>query len=120
MPDRADAVIPLSATELKQRLDRGEALVVLDVREDDERAYCAIPVPPTAADLHIPLSRLGPRIEEIQRLVADRPSVVYCHHGIRSLAVAGYLAERGASRIYNLDGGIEAWSTSVDPGVPRY
>jgi rhodanese-related sulfurtransferase len=110
----------LTAVQLKERLDRGEPLTVLDVREDDERAACAIPLPPTARDLHIPMHDVSERLEDVRRAVGPDPLVVYCHHGVRSLSVARWLARQGLGGVSNLTGGIDAWSTEVDPGVRRY
>lgn len=114
------AVAELSARGLKDRLDRGEPLAVLDVREDHERAYAAIPVPPTSADLHVPLGQVAARFGEIAAAAGGRPLVVYCHHGIRSEVAAIWLVRRGVEEVHNLGGGIEAWSIRVDPGIPRY
>jgi rhodanese-related sulfurtransferase len=110
----------MTADDLKRRLDRGEPVTVLDVREDDERAFCAIHLPPTATDLHVPMGLVSSRCAEIRRATAAAPLVVYCHLGVRSLAVARWLASQGMDRVHNLDGGIDAWSATVDPNVPRY
>ena len=58
-------------------------------------SLCAIAVPPTAGDLFIPMRQIPSQIDEVQAAVARGPLVVYCHHGVRSLAVAEWLAERG-------------------------
>jgi rhodanese-related sulfurtransferase len=110
----------ISAVELKQRLDRGDSLTLLDVRENDERAFCAIPVPPTAADLHIPMAQIPTRIDDLQSAAESAPLIVYCHLGVRSMTVASWLAGRGVRNAQNLEGGIDAWSRAVDPAVPRY
>jgi rhodanese-related sulfurtransferase len=60
------------------------------------------------------------RIDEIEAALSRGPMVVYCHHGVRSLAVAEWLAQRQPGQVFNLKGGIEAWSVEVDPSVPRY
>jgi rhodanese-related sulfurtransferase len=120
MPDAPTDVARLTVAELKGRLDRGEPLAVLDVREEFERAYCALPVPPNVTDLHVPIGAIPARAEEIRRAAAGRRLVIYCHHGVRSLAAARWLATRGVAGVANLDGGIDAWSVEVDPGVPRY
>jgi adenylyltransferase/sulfurtransferase len=52
--------------------------------------------------------------------VRDEPIVVYCHHGVRSAKAVRQLLEHGFASVENLDGGIEAWSLTVDPSVPRY
>ena len=115
-----EVVALLTARALKARLDQGEALAVLDVREDDERFYAAIPLPGEAVDLHVPLGEVSSRFEEIQQAASGRPLVVYCHHGQRSMVAATWLARRGLLDVHNLEGGIDAWTTQVDPKVRRY
>jgi rhodanese-related sulfurtransferase len=110
----------ISAEELKCRLDRGEPLVVLDVREDEERAFCALPVPSTAINLHIPIGQIPTRFDELERSAAKGPLVVYCHLGVRSRAVADWLLRQGVTQVVDVEGGIDAWSTRVDPSVRRY
>jgi rhodanese-related sulfurtransferase len=116
----APVVGTITAVALKSRLDGGEALTVLDVREDDERAFSAIRLPTTARDLHIPMNFVSGRLDELRALVGHEPLVVYCHHGVRSMNVARWLVRQGMAGVHNLAGGIDAWSESVDPGVPRY
>jgi rhodanese-related sulfurtransferase len=98
--------------DVKGRLDRGEDLVLLDVREPDEYAFCAI-----GGSVHIPLREVPGRMGELDR---EREIVVVCHHGIRSFQAAAFLRARGFDNVYNLAGGIDAWSVTVDPAVPRY
>jgi rhodanese-related sulfurtransferase len=109
-----------NALELKQRLDQGDYLTVLDVREDDERAYASIPVPASLVDLHVPLGEVRDRLEEIRAAAEGRLLVVYCHHGQRSMVAATWLARQGLGDLMNLEGGIDAWSTGVDSKVGRY
>ena len=110
----------LSAEALKIRLEGGDALAVLDVREVDERSYAAIPLPDGVVDLHVPLGEVAGRSREILEAAEGRPLVVYCHHGQRSMVAAAYLARRGLADAHNLEGGIDAWSRRIDPGVRRY
>ncbi len=112
-------IASISANELKGRMDRGERLVLLDVREPEERAFCAIPVSSTTTDLHIPIGELTNRYAELSEANAV-PLVIYCHLGMRSMAAARWLAAHGYSELHNLDGGIEAWSVEVDPNTARY
>jgi len=98
--------------DLKLRLDRGERIFILDVREPEEVAVAAFP-----QATHIPVGDVPSRLSELD---PDREIVVVCHHGIRSAQVAIYLARMGLERVYNLVGGIDAWSSSVAPDVPRY
>ena len=109
-----------SPEDLRRRLDEGESLVVLDVREDDERRYSTIPLPPIVEDLHIPIGHVSNELDAIRQAVTGRSLVIYCHHGIRSLATARWLAEQGLLDVINLEGGIDAWSMVIDPSVPRY
>jgi rhodanese-related sulfurtransferase len=106
-------VDPVSAPELSRLLrDEPERLVLLDVREDDERATAAI-----EPSLHIPMQEVTSRIAELPK---DRRVVVYCHMGTRSEMIAWFLEQKGFTGVGNLVGGIDAWSRTVDPTVPRY
>jgi monothiol glutaredoxin len=110
-PDAPAAIQQLTALELKAMLDRGEAFELVDVRTPQERAVARIDG-----------SRLLDQAYHDQLMALDRdtPLVFQCHHGIRSQAAAEYCREQGFRRLYNLTGGIDAWSTLVDPLVPRY
>ena len=106
-------VASVSPVQLADRLRSSPAAVVLlDVREPEERAFARI-----EPSMHIPIYEIAGRVEEIPR---DREVVVYCHSGSRSAMVAGYLESQGFERVANLTGGIDAWSRRVDPSVPRY
>jgi rhodanese-related sulfurtransferase len=98
--------------ELRQRFDRGEDLLIVDVREAQELALARFP-----RAMHVPMGELPSRLAELD---SKREIVVVCHHGIRSAQVAMYLAANGFERVSNLSGGIDAWSTTVDPSTPRY
>ncbi len=111
----------LSARELAEMARRGESFVLLDVREDRERHWAKIAVPEPAVALHVPMGSIPEQLDAIRAQILDRPLVVYCHHGVRSLMVAEWLMEQrvGAS-VSNLEGGIEEWSLAIDPAVKRY
>ena len=102
----------LSVTELKTWRDEGKDFVLLDVREDGEVAYANIEGHTHIAMILIPLRH--------NELPDDKPIVVYCHHGMRSMQVSLFLEHAGFTDVYNLSGGIEAWSAEIDPSVPRY
>jgi rhodanese-related sulfurtransferase len=103
----------LEPTELAQRMKSDpRAVFLLDVREEWERAQAVI-----EPSLHIPMQELAGRVAE---LPTDRPIVVYCHMGTRSAMVAGFLERHGFPTVANLSGGIDQWSTDVDPDIPRY
>lgn len=110
----------MAPATLKRRLDEGGPLVLLDVREDDERDHCRIAVGGRATDLHVPLRELPARVGEIEEAARLGPIIAYCHHGQRSMVAAAWLARRGLAEVANLDGGIDAWSLEVDPTVRRY
>jgi len=92
-----------------------EALL-LDVREDWEVALAAIRIDGWPA-LHIPMHELPARLAEVDR---TRPVVCICHHGVRSSQVVAFLERAGRHPVYNLAGGIDAWSLEIDPSIPRY
>ena len=102
----------LSVEQLQQWREENKPLVLLDVREDNEVAFANI-----SGHTHIPMNLVPLRQNE---LPDGLPIVVYCHHGMRSMQVAMFLEHAGFEEIYNLSGGIEAWSTQIDPQVPRY
>jgi monothiol glutaredoxin len=105
------AIRQLSAPELKAMLDEGQPIELIDVRTEQERAMARI----EAAQL---LDK--PCFDRLLALDRDTPLVFQCHHGIRSQSAAEYFLQAGFRNIYNLAGGIDAWSRLVDPSVPRY
>jgi rhodanese-related sulfurtransferase len=109
----------MTAGDLKRKVERGEPIAVLDVREDEERTFCAIPLPPTVPDLHVPMGQVADRIDALRAVAETAPLVIYCHHGMRSMTVANWLSARGFADVHNLEGGIDAWS-DIDPTVQRY
>lgn len=106
--------IEISATEVKARLDSGENLLLLDVREENEYETARI-----AEAKLIPMSQIAERVGEIQAW-KDRPIVVHCHKGMRSMRVTQWLLSEGFEHVQSMAGGIDAWSTEVDENVPRY
>ena len=101
----------LSAPELKALIEGGAPIELVDVRTDEERAFARIDG-----------SRLLDQAYHDALLHLDRktPIVFQCHHGVRSQQAAEYFRRAGFCNLYNLQGGIEAWSLLVDPSVPRY
>ena len=103
----------ITSTELKERLDRGDDIQILDVREDNEVAIARIP-----NSIHIPMGQVLSRIDEID---PERETVVHCKGGGRSARVIEALQRSGyQGKLANLKGGILGWSTEVDPSVPKY
>ncbi|MGA9061768.1 MAG: molybdopterin-synthase adenylyltransferase MoeB [Terracidiphilus sp.] len=101
----------ISVQELKQRLDAGEDLFILDVREPYEQQIANI------GGKLVPMNDVPKRLAEIDR---SREIVVHCHIGSRSQHVAEFLARSGYPKVSNLAGGIRAWSEQIDPKVPKY
>ena len=103
----------ITSTELKQRLDKGEDIQIVDVREDNEVAIGRIP-----NSIHIPLAQVLTRMNEID---PNRETVVHCKMGGRSARAIEALTRAGfPGKLKNLKGGITAWSNEVDPSVPKY
>jgi len=116
-----DSSPEITPRELADRLAAGERIVVLDVREPHERGYCAMGVPATAVDLFVPMNSVPGRLAEVRGAAPEGTAiVVYCHHGVRSAAVAEWLTGQGVPGLLNLEGGVDEWSRRVDPSVPRY
>lgn len=101
----------ISATELKAMLDAGKTFEFIDVRTPLEQEIASIP---------------GARLldqalhDELMTRDKDTPMVFHCHHGMRSQGAAEYFRQAGFTNLTNVSGGIDAWSQSVDPKVPRY
>jgi adenylyltransferase/sulfurtransferase len=109
---RVDAEWEIDPAELRARLDNGNEVFLLDVRNPDEFEICRL----DGAKL-IPLPQL---LEGMHQLDSARDVAVYCHTGVRSAQAVNFLRSIGFSRVKNLRGGIDAWSREVDPSVPRY
>ena len=112
-PETKPTMEEITATELKQRLDKGDDIQIIDVREPHEYQIGQIP------DSHlIPLGQVLTRMDEID---PNRETVVHCKMGGRSAKAIDALQRAGfTGRLINLKGGITAWSNEVDPSVPKY
>jgi rhodanese-related sulfurtransferase len=106
--------LQISPSELAELLRSPNPPHLLDVRQPEENAFVALP-----NSTLIPLGELASRADEIEDW-KDEEIVVYCHHGIRSLNAIGQLRHFGFTKLSNLAGGIDRWSTDVDPKAPRY
>jgi len=106
------SVIQISASDLQKKLMADVKPVLLDVREVNEFEFAHI-----AGSQHIPLSQIQQRMNEIDSTLE---CVVICHHGMRSQQVATFLVNSGLTNIYNLSGGIDAWSVDCDNTISRY
>jgi adenylyltransferase/sulfurtransferase len=110
LPDPASGceLTPAQVHGLLPAISRGE-IDLVDCREDDEWRINRLP----GARL-VPLSRFG------EAPLPDKPVIVYCHHGMRSLRAATYWRSRGLEAVWSMSGGIHRWSAEIDPAVPVY
>lgn len=106
--------LQISPSELAEKLRSETPPHLLDVRQPDENAFVALP-----NSKLIPLGEIASRVDEIETW-RDEEIVVYCHHGIRSLNAIAQLQQFGFTQLQNLAGGIDRWTSEVDPTLPRY
>jgi rhodanese-related sulfurtransferase len=102
----------ITVRELKSRMDRGDEIFLLDVREPHEYSLAKI-----EGSVLIPLGQVP---QSLKQLDPNAEIVAYCHKGMRSADAVGFLLQQGFSNVKNLIGGIEAWSVEIDHSVPRY
>jgi adenylyltransferase/sulfurtransferase len=107
----AATMLDMTPEELKQRLDAGDELFVLDVREPHEYQICNL------GGHLIPLNDLPKRVSELD---SNREIVVHCKMGGRSAKAVDFLKQAGFGKVHNLAGGINAWAERVDPKMPKY
>jgi len=103
----------ISASEVKNMLQRGDAFTLLDVREPLELEKASI-----EGSTHIPMGDVPMRAH--QELDPDDHIVVLCHHGVRSLTVTYWLRQQGFEKVQSVRGGIDGWARTVDPKIPLY
>ncbi|MCA9499589.1 MAG: rhodanese [Nitrospira sp.] len=102
----------ITVSELKARMDKGDKIFLLDVREPHEYSLAKI-----EGSVLIPLGQVP---HSLKQLDPTAEIVAYCHKGMRSADAVGFLLQQGFSNVKNLIGGIEAWSIEIDQSVPRY
>lgn len=107
-PESGMELTPARVAELLPAIARGE-IDLVDCREDDEWRFNRI----EGARL-VPLSRFA------EFAPPERPAIIYCHHGMRSLRAANYWRSRGSDEVWSMSGGIDRWSAAIDPAVPIY
>lgn len=100
--------------QLKAMLADGADLLLIDCRLPAEHQLCRI----DGATL-VPVQEAPQRLSELAEH-ASRRTIVYCHHGMRSLRMTGLLRQAGFADVKSMAGGIDLWSMDVDPAVPRY
>jgi rhodanese-related sulfurtransferase len=103
----------LTPREFLDRRERGEDMTLLDVREDWELEKAPVPT----EIVHIPMGEISDRLSELD---PKKETVVICRSGGRSAQVAQYLERQGFGKVFNLSGGILAWSRVIDPRIPQY
>ena len=104
----------ITVQDLAAKIQAARPLLIVDVREDWEREIGAIP-----GSVHVPMNSVPQRAAEF-KAPEGTEVVIYCHGGVRSMMVAGFLEMNGLKGLASLAGGIEAWSCEIDPSVPRY
>lgn len=105
----------ITPLEVKQKIDSGGRVVLVDVREPMEHQICSI----GGAHL-IPMNTVPAQVQSIEAAADEALVVVFCHHGVRSLSVVNWLRQQGVENCQSMAGGIDRWSAEIDPGVPRY
>jgi rhodanese-related sulfurtransferase len=113
----SETPLPLEITpqEVQRRLQAGEKLALVDVREPGEFQLARI----GDAEL-IPMRAVPAELSRLDAQADETPLIVFCHHGVRSLNVVHWLREQGVDACQSMAGGIDRWSLEIDPGVPRY
>ncbi len=101
--------------DVQRRLQAGEKLALIDVREPQEFQLARI----DGSEL-IPMRTVPAELARLDAQADDRPLIVFCHHGVRSLNVVHWLREQGVGACQSMAGGIDRWSLEIDPAVPRY
>ena len=106
-------ILEMSPREFLDRREAGEDMTLLDVREDWEVKLAPVPI----QTVHIPMGEISDRVAELD---PKKETVVICRSGGRSAQVAEYLQRQGFGKVFNLSGGILAWSRVIDPRIPQY
>jgi rhodanese-related sulfurtransferase len=109
----ADLALEITPVEVKARLDSGEHIRLIDVREPQEHAICQI----AGAEL-IPMQTIPQNLQDLDS--GEGPIIVFCHHGVRSLSVVDWLRRQGVDNCQSMAGGTDRWSLEIDPSVCRY
>lgn len=112
----AEIALEITPVEVKARLDRGEHIRLIDVREPEEHAICQI-----GGAEPIPMGTIPQRLQDLDDGDTSGSVIcVFCHHGVRSLTVVDWLRRQGVENCQSMAGGIDRWSLEIDPEVRRY
>ena len=107
--------LEVTPQEVRQRIEAGEKLALIDVREPGEFQLARI----GGAEL-IPMRTVPAELSRLDAQAEETPLIVFCHHGVRSLNVVNWLRGQGVEACQSMAGGIDRWSLEIDPLVPRY
>jgi rhodanese-related sulfurtransferase len=107
--------LEISPADVKRIVDAGEKVFLIDVREPFEHAVARI----EGAEL-VPMNTVPAQLQHLDAQADEGTLIVFCHHGMRSLNVVNWLRQQGVEACQSMAGGIERWSTEIDPSVPRY
>jgi len=110
-PNAPPKVVEIGAEQLAAKLTSGDIKVLIDVRTDWERGIASLP------DSMLLDEQASHALEALDK---DTPIAFYCHHGMRSRMAASQYVQRGYTQVFNLIGGIDAWSMVIDSSIPRY
>lgn len=108
-------IAQMSPQELASHIQQGTSVCVLDVREPWE-----LDVARLENTLNIPMAQVPGQLTALKEQQDNGLLVVMCHSGVRSASIAGFLQQNGFDRVFNLHGGIHAWSEQIDKDVPTY
>jgi len=101
--------------EVKRRIEAGERLHLIDVREIFEHQIARID-----GSALIPMNTVPAALQSLDAKADDATLIVFCHHGVRSLSVVNWLRQQGVDACQSMSGGIHQWSCEIDPTVPIY
>jgi len=107
--------LEITPRDLKRRIDAGESIALIDVREPAEHAIARI----QGSEL-IPMNSVPTQLQRLEALADESLVVAFCHHGVRSLHVAAWLRAQGLTNAVSMAGGIDRWATEIDQHVPHY
>ena len=111
---------PANFVDWRNAAIKGTMPIVLDVREPWEFQTASV-TPDGFTLVEMPMQSIPAQLTDLKaKYSADQPIACLCHHGMRSLQVANYLAQQGFTDVVNLQGGIAAWAEQLDPSVPQY
>jgi rhodanese-related sulfurtransferase len=107
--------LEVSPQDVRRRLEQGEPIRLIDVREPFEHQLSSI----DGAQL-VPMNTVPARLGDLDGLADESTLIVFCHHGMRSLNVVNWLRQQGVEACQSMEGGIDRWSREIDSKVPRY